>query len=47
MIKSFKEFVSAKYGRPVNEAFQSSKLREIIKQHGKPKYSWENKMCMI
>lgn len=44
MIKSFKEFVSAKYGRPVNEAFQSSKLREIIKQHGKPKYSWENKM---
>ena len=44
MIKSFEEFVSAKYGRPVNEAFQSSKLREIIKQHGKPKYSWENKM---
>ena len=31
-------------GNLVNEAFQSSKLREIIKQHGKPKYSWENKM---
>lgn len=44
MIKSFEEFVSAKYSRPVNEAFQSSKLRKIIKQHGKPKYSWENKM---
>jgi hypothetical protein len=28
----------------MNEAFQSSKLREIIKQHGKPRYSWENKM---
>lgn len=44
MIKTFEEFVTAKYSRPVNEAFQSSKLREIIKQHGKPKYSWENKM---
>lgn len=44
MIKTFEEFVAAKYSRPVNEAFQSSKLREIIKQHGKPKYSWENKM---
>lgn len=44
MIKTFEQFVAAKYGNPVNEAFQSSKLREIIKQHGKPKYSWENKM---
>lgn len=44
MIKTFEEFVTAKYSRPVNEAFQSSKLREIIKQHGKPKYRWENKM---
>ena len=44
MIKTFEEFVAAKYSIPVNEAFQSSKLREIIKQHGKPKYSWENKM---
>ena len=44
MIKTFEEFVTAKYSKPVNEAFQSSKLREIIKQHGKPKYSWENKM---
>ena len=44
MIKTFEQFVSVKYDKPVNEAFQSSKLREIIKQHGKPKYSWENKM---
>ena len=44
MIKTFEQFVAAKYGSPVNEAFQSSKLREIIKQHGKPRYSWENKM---
>lgn len=44
MIKTFEEFVAAKYSKPVNEAFQSSKLREIIKQHGKPKYSWENKI---
>ena len=44
MIKTFEEFVSAKHSRPVNEAFQSSKLREIIKQHGKPKYNWEKKM---
>jgi hypothetical protein len=44
MIKNFEEFVSTMYGRPVNESFQSSKLRELIKQHGKPKYSWENKM---
>ncbi len=44
MIKTFEQFVSAKYGKPVNEAFQSSKLREIIKQHGMPKYSFENKM---
>lgn len=44
MIKTFEQFVAAKYGNPVNEAFQSSKLREIIKQHGKPRYSWENKM---
>jgi len=44
MIKTFEQFVSAKYGKPINEAFQSSKLREIIKQHGMPKYSFENKM---
>ena len=44
MIKTFEQFVSAKYGNPINEAFQSSKLREIIKQHGMPKYSFENKM---
>lgn len=44
MIKTFEQFVSTEYGKPVNEAFQSGKLREIIKQHGKPKHSWENKM---
>lgn len=48
LIKSFKEFVAERYNnieeKPVNEAFQSSKLRELIQQHGKPKYSWERKM---
>lgn len=44
MIKKFEQFVYDKYNLPVNEAFQSSKLREIIKQHGMPKYSFENKM---
>lgn len=44
MIKTFEQFCADIYNRPVNEAFQSSKLRELIKQHGKPKYSWENKM---
>ena len=44
MIKNFEQFVTECYNRPVNESFQSSKLREIIKQHGKPKHSWENKM---
>lgn len=44
MIKTFEQFVSEIYGKPINEAFQSNKLRQIIKQHGKPKYSWDNKM---
>ena len=44
MIKTFEQFVSEVYGKHINESFQSSKLREIIKQHGKPKYSWDNKM---
>ena len=44
MIKKFEQFVSEVYGKPINESFQSSKLREIIKLHGKPKYSWDNKM---
>ena len=47
MIKNFEQFVAECYGKSgelMNESFQSSKLREIIKQHGKPKYSWENKM---
>ena len=44
MIKTFEQFVYDRYSIPVNEAFQSSKLREIIKQHGMPKYSFENKM---
>ena len=33
MIKTFEQFISEKYDNPVNEAFQSSKLREIIRQH--------------
>lgn len=44
MIKTFEQFVSEIYGNPVNEAFKSNKLRQIIKQHGKPKHSWDNKM---
>ena len=44
MIKKFEQFVTECYNKPINEAFQSSKLREIIKQHGKPKYNWEKKM---
>lgn len=44
MIKTFEQFVSAKYGKPVNEGFQSSKLREIIKQHGLPKNDLDKKM---
>lgn len=48
MIKTFEQFIAEKYCKsvesPINEAFQSSKLREIIKQHGKPKWSWDNKM---
>ena len=44
MIKTFEQFVSAKYGKPVNEGFQSNKLRTIIKQHGLPKNDWDKKM---
>ena len=33
MIKKFEEFVLECYN-PINEAFQSNKLRELIKQHG-------------
>lgn len=48
MIKNFEQFVLECYNKPsgnsINESFQSRKLREIIKQHGKPKYKWEYKM---
>ena len=44
MIKKFEQFVSAKYGRHINEGFQSSKLREIIRKHGLPKNDWDKKM---
>lgn len=44
MIKTFEQFIFDKYNESVNEAFQSNKLREIIKQHGKPKWSFEYKM---
>ena len=43
MIKTFEQFVAAKYGKPVNEGFQSSKLRAIIKQHGLPKNDWDKR----
>ena len=38
MIKKFEQFVSTVYDNMINEAFQSSKLRQIINQHGKPPY---------
>ena len=48
MIKTFEQFIAEHYckpvGNPVNEAYQSSKLREIIKQHGLPKSDWDKKM---
>lgn len=48
MIKTFEQFVAEHYSKPVeapiNEAFQSSKLREIIKQHGKPRWKFEYNM---
>lgn len=44
MIKKFEQFVSAKYGRHINEGFQSSKLREIIRKHGLPENDWDKKM---
>lgn len=44
MIKTFEQFCATVYSKPINEAFQSNKLRELIKQHGMPKYSCDNKM---
>lgn len=44
MIKTFEQFVSEMYDNPVNEAFQSNKLRELIKQHGLPKNEYDKKM---
>lgn len=38
MIKKFEQFCDTVYSKPINEAFQSNKLRELIKQHGMPKY---------
>lgn len=43
MIKTFEQFVSTVYGSTINEAFQSSKLRELVKQHGELKYSSEKR----
>ena len=43
MIKTFEQFVNEMYS-PVNEAFQSSKLRDIIKTHGMPKLDIDKKM---
>ena len=44
MIKTFEQFVSDRYSKPVNEGFQSNTLRQIIKQHGLPKNDWDKKM---
>ena len=44
MIKTFEQFVSDRYGKPINEGFRSSVLREIIKQHGLPKEKLDKKM---
>lgn len=41
MIKTFEQFVSTVYGSAINEAFQSSKLRELVKQHGELKNSYQ------
>ena len=43
MIKTFEQFVNEMYS-PVNEAFQSGKLRGIIKKHGMPKWDRDKKM---
>ena len=43
MIKTFEQFVNEMYS-PINEAFQSSKLREIINTHGMPKLDLDKKM---
>ena len=37
MIKTFEQFVSTVYDRSVNEGFQSKKLSELVKKHGKPR----------
>ena len=44
MIKNFEDFVLECYGNSLNEAFQSNKLRELIKKHGKPKYGSDYKI---
>lgn len=43
MIKTFEQFINEMYS-PINESFQSSKLREIIKKHGMPKWKHDKKM---
>jgi hypothetical protein len=42
MIKTFEQFVSTVYGSAINEAFQSSKLRELVKKHGKLEKTWQD-----
>jgi hypothetical protein len=39
MIKTFEQFVSEVYGKPVNESFHKNrlKLKDIFEQHGQPK----------
>jgi hypothetical protein len=43
MIKTFEQFILECYN-PINEAFKSSKLREIIKKHGLPIFNAEKRM---
>lgn len=37
MIKTFEQFVITEYDKSVNEGFQSKKLSELVKKHGKPR----------
>lgn len=43
MIKKFEQFISEQYVGRINEGFQSSKLRNLIKQHGLPREKWQRR----
>lgn len=42
MILNFEEYINSQ--KIIKESFQSGKLRNIIKQHGKPKHTWDYKI---